>query len=67
VSALQVTLDGAPAPYALAMHIEASHARMRLHNRCRVCTSVLYADRAHDPGCPTRALAEVLFGWLGAA
>jgi hypothetical protein len=65
MGAMQVTLDGAPAPAAFAAHVEACHARMRPHNRCRVCTSVLYADRAHDPGCPTRALAEVLFGWLG--
>jgi hypothetical protein len=61
------TLDGAPAPASLAAHIEVSHAHMRLHNNCPPCTSALYRydDRPHAKTCPTRMVAEALFGLIG--
>lgn len=61
-----VTIDGAPAPVGFAMWVEHSHALVRAHNGCHVCTSALYRGKPHAARCPTRAIAEALFGLLEA-
>ena len=60
-----VTIDGAEAHPVFAWLVEQSRARMLLHNGCPTCTSPLYARKPHAARCPTRMLAESLFGWLG--